>query len=180
MKNRPFATLFGSLRNERAQVLPLLALMMVGLLSVAALVIDLGNAYVSYRELQSSSDAAALAAAQGLPSGATALSNAASYSSLSGGLNARSNLKNAQWASTAYPKFECLTALTNQGIACVDTGLGSTANAVQVKQQANVSTYFARIFGISSMTITTTATAAMRGAVSSPYKIGRASCRERV
>ena len=43
--------------GERGQSLILMAALLVGLLSMAALVIDLGNAYFSYRELQASSDA---------------------------------------------------------------------------------------------------------------------------
>ncbi len=52
---------------ERGQSLILMAGLLIGLLSMAALVIDLGNVYFSYRQLQAATDAAALAGAEDLP-----------------------------------------------------------------------------------------------------------------
>ena len=61
--------------NERGQVLPIVALWMVFLLGMAALSVDLGNAYLSYRQLQAATDAAALAGASALSvAGATTTS----------------------------------------------------------------------------------------------------------
>ena len=52
---------------ERGQSFILMAGLLIGLLSMAALVIDLGNVYFSYRQLQAATDAAALAGAEDLP-----------------------------------------------------------------------------------------------------------------
>ncbi len=62
------------------------------------LVVDLGHAYICYRELQASTDAAALAAAAKLPittsneSSNTVVSTATKFSSVSGNYNALANL----------------------------------------------------------------------------------------
>ena len=148
------------------QAIPIIAVMMVGMLGVVALVVDVGRVYYSYHQLQNSSDAAALAGAQALP-GATAVTVANTYSSIPGGKNVFTNLVNVQMVS-GYPKIECLTALKNNGIACVAPASG---NAIQVKQQADVPMYFAQIFGTRKVTVTATATASMRGATASPYNI---------
>src|ERR1700733_10969289 len=50
--------------DERGQVLPIVALSMAGLFGVSALVIDVGHLLYSYQELQSSTNAAALAGSQ--------------------------------------------------------------------------------------------------------------------
>ncbi len=159
--------------DQRGQVLPIVAFLMVILLGFAGLVIDVGHAYFSYHELQASTDAAVLAAAQGMPYFATANTNATGYSGVSGNRNAFSNLKNVSIVS-GYPKFECLTTLTNEGLYCVSDASGTTtatANAVQVKQTVNVPTYFMKLFGFSQIPLTATATASMRGAATAPYNV---------
>jgi Flp pilus assembly protein TadG len=154
------------LKDERGQMLPLMAIIMVGFAATAALSVDLGRGFYSYRELQASSNAAALAGAQSLPN-STAAAAAATYSSVSGNLNAYSNLGTVTMVS-GYPKLECLAALTAGGMACVAP---ANANAIQVKQQAVVPLIFAPIFGKKTLTLTATGTAAMRGAASSPYNV---------
>ena len=49
--------------DQRGQILPWMALLMVLFLGMAGLTIDLGHAYVCHRELQASTDAATLAGA---------------------------------------------------------------------------------------------------------------------
>lgn len=55
------------LREERGQVLPLTALLMVVLVGFAAMVIDVGRVWVAQRQLQNAVDATALAIAQNMP-----------------------------------------------------------------------------------------------------------------
>lgn len=57
--------------RSAGQVIALTALMMVSLLSFAGLVVDVGIAYVQYREAQAAADAAAIAGADHLPGGQT-------------------------------------------------------------------------------------------------------------
>ena len=153
-------------KDERGQTLIVVSAMMVVLLAFAALVVDFGRVYFSLRELQASTDAAALAGAEALPNG-TGTTTATSYSAVSGNKNAYSNLPNVTMVS-GYPLVKCLTTLANQGIACVSP---SNGNAIQVKQQVTVPLTFAKVVGFNSFTLTATATAAMRGAVPTPYNV---------
>jgi Flp pilus assembly protein TadG len=153
-------------KDERGQTLIMVSVMMVVLLGFAALVVDFGRVYFSFRELQAASDAAALAGAEVLPQ-STATTTATLYSAVSGGKNTYSNLPTVTMVS-GYPLVECLTTLIAQGFACSAPANG---NAIQVKQQATVPLTFARLVGVSSFTITATATASMRGAAPTPYNV---------
>ena len=66
-------------RGERGQVLAIVALALVALLGISAFAIDVGYAYYAKRQLQSATDAAALAGAQDLPTAATAIATATTY-----------------------------------------------------------------------------------------------------
>ena len=162
-------------KNEDGQILPWMVLLVILFLGMAGLTLDLGHAYVCYRELQASTDAAALAGGYALSlstatdrSVDTAVSNA---SSVTGGQNANINLPSA--AET--PSLECLATVTSMGINCSASPTGD--NAIQVVQSAVVPTYFIRglaafgVKGASSITLTTESTAAMRGATNSPYNV---------
>jgi hypothetical protein len=154
------------IKDDRGQVLPMMAALLVATVAAAALSIDLGRCFYGYRELQASTNAAALAGASILPnSGAT--TTATSYSSLSGDNNAQANMSSVTMVS-GYPKVLCLTTLSNNGMSCVAPGDG---NAVQVQQQMVVNLFFAPIFGKKTLTLTATATAAMAGAITSPYNV---------
>jgi Flp pilus assembly protein TadG len=150
-------------KDERGQVLPMVAILMVGFLGMCGIVIDTGRVYVGYRVLQSATDAAALAGAQSLP-GNSASTAATTYSAVNGNLNANSGFANV----TITTSLGCLSALSAQGIACVAP---ANANAIQVKETATVNMYFARIFGTSSVSMTATSTASMRGAITTPYNV---------
>jgi hypothetical protein len=152
--------------DQSGQALPILAMALVGLLAMGGLVIDSSHLYYCYNELQASTDASVLAGAELLPN-TTATAEAIAYSSVAGGKNAYSNLPNVSMVP-GYPLLWCLSSLTNEGIACVAP---ANANAIQIKQQAVVPTYFFRIFGVKSITVTASATAAMRGAITSPYNV---------
>ena len=160
------------LRDEEGQTLPWMALFMVVMIGMGGLSTDLGHAYICYRELQASTDAAALAGAYEMASSTattssvqTAVSN---FSSTTGGANANPNLPSTQLTTT----LKCLTSVP---IPCTAT---STANnALQVTQTVKVPTYFIRalsIFGVKAaqnMTLKATSTVAMRGASNAPYNI---------
>ena len=162
------------LKDERGQMLPVIAVMLsVVLLGFVGFVVDVGRAYIGYRQLQSATDASVLAAAQALPNFTNATAAATSYGGAAGSLNAISGLTNVAMPS-GYPLPECLTTLKNEGMACVTliggTG-GATANAIQVKQTATVKMTFGALLGFKNITLTATATAAMRGAVAAPYNV---------
>jgi len=149
--------------DQRGQVLPMVAIFMVGFLGMSAYVVDVGRVYVSYRQLQSSTNAAALAGAEVLPNSGAA-TTATAYSSATGGKNAFGDLATVTTTVTA----KCLATLTNEGIPCVAP---SSANAIQVSQTATVPMTFAALFGTKSISITATATAAMSGAITTPYNV---------
>ncbi len=158
--------LYRLFKDDRGQMLPMMSILLIGFLGTAALSVDLGRAFYGYRELQASTNAAALAGAHVLPN-AGAAAEATAFSSLSGDNNAQNNLSNVSMVS-GYPKLECLTSLSNQGMSCVAP---ASANAVQVQQQMVVNLIFAPIFGKKTLTLTATATAAMAGAATAPYNV---------
>jgi Flp pilus assembly protein TadG len=149
------------LGDQRGQVLPLAAFMMISMMGMGALSIDFGRAYVSFHQLQGATDAAALAGAQQLPS-TSATTVAANYGAGSGDYNSYNWMQGVQVTATAY----CSTTLKGWGLPC--TG-ATDANALKVTETFNVPTYFARLFGINSIPISSTAVAAMNG--SAPYNI---------
>ncbi len=159
-------TLAGRLcSDQRGQVLPWTAFMIVTMLGMGALAIDFGRAYISYHQLQSATDAAALAGAEQLPN-STASTYAQNYSAGTGGSNDYNWMPASQVSVTITPK--CLTTLTNAGMACVAP---ASANALQVTESFSVPTYFARLFGINSIPVASQATASMRGSTSIPYNV---------
>ena len=151
------------LRDDRGQALPMLAIMMIGIIGMLAMVVDVGDVYYSYHELQNSTDAAALAGAQALP-GSGAATAAANYGSATGGANVYPNLKNVTTTTT----IKCLSTLSAWGLPCVAPANG---NAIQVKQTADVTMFFAQIFGVRKVTVSSTATASMSGGNTAPYNV---------
>ena len=149
-------------------MLVLVALMMTALLGVTAMVVDVGRMYVSYHQLQASTDAAALAGGEAMgqqnSTSATTQNAVNLYSSSPSDKNANSNLPNVQTSIT----LKCLTTLAAQNIPCYGAG---SYNAVQVTQSLNMPTTFAAIFGTSSVPMAATSTAAMAGSATTPYNV---------
>jgi Putative Flp pilus-assembly TadE/G-like len=158
------------LKDERGQMLPLVAFMLVALLGMTGFVIDTGRAYIGYRQLQASTDAAALAATQYMPNTTNATAAAVLYGGATGGKNAVTSLKNVAMVS-GYPQYKCLTVSVN--LACLNSTGGTTggANVIVVKQTGTVNTTFGALIGFKTFTVTATATASMGGAVAPPYNV---------
>lgn len=153
-------------KEDSGQVLACVAIMLVALLGLTGLVIDVGRCLTARRQLQESTDAAALAGGSVLPSN-TAVSVATQYSAVAGNLNASNQLAGTTMVS-GYPKVLCLNTLTNSGIAC---GTPANGNAIQVKQQMVLPLTLLRLLGINSVTLGAQATASMTGASRAPYNI---------
>lgn len=143
-------------------------------LGVGGISVDLGNAYVGYRELQVSTDAAAMAAASVLPNSTTASVLGSLFSAAKGNKNAYP-LLNTPYALedtqvTVTPGCVTITGLPQCGSSIV-------ANAVKVTQTAQIPTYFIRALGIlgvraaTSISLQATSMAAMRGAQRGPYSV---------
>jgi hypothetical protein len=177
MSKRIGSLLKAAVKKQNGQVLPWMALLMVLFLGMAGLTLDLGHAYVCYRELQASTDAAALAGAYEMAqTGATtALVNAAvsADSSVAGGKNVNINLPSAN--VTVTPTLKCTVTATNLGVPCAGTPTGD--NTIQVVQSAIIPTYFIRalvafgVHGAGTMTLNAESTAAMQGSTNAPYNI---------
>ena len=158
------------LRDESGQVIVMAAVVMVALCSALGLVVDVGRCMYSQRELQESTDAAALAAAGALQiykSSGSASDFAQQFSANSGQDNASSNLGTVTMLPGS-PILKCLKTLQAQGVPCVGT---APYNAVTVQQQAVVPMFFAKLMGHSTMTMTASATAAVNGGAPTPYNI---------
>jgi Flp pilus assembly protein TadG len=168
MKNLKKSFLSRVVREENGQIIPWMALLTVVILGMAGITLDLGRAYVSYRALQASTDAAALAGAyQMTVSGATTTTVTAqvkAYSSDAGaGANANSNLLNA---SIGTPTYTCVSGSVFVSVPCGASPTGY--NVIQVTQTAQVPTLFIRALQLfkltpaSSLTLTATSTAAIQ------------------
>jgi Flp pilus assembly protein TadG len=147
--------------SQDGQALVFVAASMVMLFAMAAFAIDTGRILQTRRQLQASTDAAALVGALELPDTAAARAAANSYSGIAGGKNARAGHDPVTMQS-GYPQTKCLATT---GVHC------DPHNAIVVKTQATVPTFFGRAIGVTAITVTATATAGMKGGVPRPMDI---------
>jgi Putative Flp pilus-assembly TadE/G-like len=157
--------------GQRGQTFVMVAILLPVLLGMAALVIDLGYAYVSFQQLQAATQAAALAGGGAIPnvSGPTAVTAAVNYSALN--LNKYPNLQNVSLSIN----LACVdpSLYPNLGLppCAVYPSCPSGCNMIQVQETAKVSTFFAKIFGVTNVPLSSSATAAARGGGIPPYHI---------
>ena len=151
--------------EQDGSVLVTLAVMIVVLLGFVALTVDIGRSLYLYRELQASTDAAALAGAAALPNSNYA-TVATHYSGITGALNAHSNLTGVQLITA--PTGLCLQTLAATGMACVSP---AGFNAVRVQQKVTIKLYFAGLFGHPTMDLNATALASAKGGSATPNNI---------
>ncbi len=157
----------GLWRDRRGVTAIATALSMVVLAGFAGFAIDIGHVELVQRQLQASTDAAALAGAYDInccsSAPGTAITTATSYSAAAGGKNAISNLTVTM--ASGYPVEKCLTST---GVSCSGP---DSANAIQVKQQATVPMFFAQILGVNSFTVSATSTAGAKGGTAQALNI---------
>jgi Flp pilus assembly protein TadG len=128
-------------------VVAALATMMI--VGFGAITVDLGNAYRVRRQLQSSSDAAALAGAMSLYQGntyTTAESTAKTWSAGSGDKNVITGVSTTPTATT-------VSCTGPTGASCSSNT--SSPNGMMVTQAATVPTYFGRLLGIDNVAVST-------------------------
>ena len=163
-------------RDERGTILIMVAFLLTVLLALTALAVDVGHAYYSVRDLQATTDAAALGAARAVPTAtsihsingsSSAVGNPLTQYTGSEGVAAQlSSVTNANNARPGLPyvtvttTLKCLATLKAQGIPCIGT---VPYNAVQVSQTSVIPNFFAGIFGKRTSALGTTATAAING-----------------
>jgi hypothetical protein len=135
--------------DESGQVLVIVGCSMAMLLCCVGLVVDVGHAMLVQRQLQAGVDAAALAGVQHLPNAPVAESVALQFGPTPGMKNAVNTVGNA--VTTA--KVSCLPGVP--GCSRRDGGV----NGIAVHAQSKVPTWFGRIIGINSLTVSAKATA---------------------
>jgi hypothetical protein len=158
--------------EARGQTAILMAAGVFAFIGITGVAIDLGHGYFALQQLQSSTNAAALAGAAAMPNTTAATANVTAYSAMTGGKNANSGLTSVSLGST--PTFQCLTTLTSKmGLGC-SAATGSVTgnfNAVKVTQTATVPLWFGKLFGVPALHISATATASMSGGQNTPWNI---------
>jgi Flp pilus assembly protein TadG len=167
--------LSSGIKDQSGQALPWMVFLMILFCGAAGITVDLGRAYICYRELQASTDAAAMSASYQLsqPNATeTSIKAAASnYSSVAGAVNINSNLP----APSINTTLNCSTSVANLGILCSSTSTGY--NVVRVTQSVTIPTYFIRVLSLmgvdsaKSIGLTAVSTAAARGATNSQYNV---------
>ena len=158
--------------DQSGQILPWMALLLTFVFfGIAALVVDVGRGVVAYQKLQSATDAAALAAAQMMPTATSqqaVISEATAYSAVPGNANASPGLLPGAQMVSGYPKLKCLATVISWGILCP---AATNANAIQISETLKLPTYFGAVIGIPNLNVTATSTAAMRGSPRNPYNV---------
>jgi Flp pilus assembly protein TadG len=137
------------------------------LVGFGALSVDVGYLYSAQRELQASANAAAMAGARDIGVGGNPQATATSYSSVTANKNANPNLTLASITSTLFCFHTGGTCTTNQTSVPANT----SANGIQVQEQATVPLFFGRIFGISTVQISAKGVALAAGGVPHPLNV---------
>ena len=147
--------------DQRGQVLPFVAVGLLAMLGGGGLTVDAGHAYLVRAQLQNSSNAAALAAA-GVVYDNSSTQNPTSYAdTFSSQTVGDDNFMAALGTVTTTVTPKCLNMLMpSGGTPCAS---GAANNAVQVTQTTTVPTYFMKLFGRPTLTVSATATASMQG-----------------
>jgi Flp pilus assembly protein TadG len=156
------------LRHETSgQVFAWAVVAMIALLGMCGFVVDLGHAMLVNRQLQMTTNAAALAGAEDLPN-----SNYQAFSkTYSSNVSTDDNYASVHLTgvSTSVAGY-CSSIVTSWGIDC-QTISGTSMNALTVTQTVTIPTYFISVLGIDSVTLTSKASAAWKGAARNPYNV---------
>jgi len=176
-------------KGERGQSAAIVGVVLFALLALSAAGVETGHVYYAYRLLQASTNAAALAAGQAMPtigssSGActasgqslnTAWCNLYLYSSATQdgvtGLNTTNMLSNASISASFYCSGDASGPPINITCAAATGCPSSGCNAVTATQTAKVNLWFGGLVGVKSMNLQAMASASMKGGAHPPYNI---------
>jgi hypothetical protein len=176
MKQSGFVFLRRFLKSLRGQTGVVLAFSMSTMILLGGVSVEVGHIYYAYGLLVASTNAAALAGANQMPDITQSNTYVTDYSVESGQLNATTFLQSAS-ISTNYFCSSTVGSSLNVGCQAPPSGEGScsgsatSCNALAVTQTAKVPLWFGGIIGMKSMTLSATATAAMRGGFNTPWNI---------
>jgi hypothetical protein len=134
-----------------------------GVVALAGLSIDVGRAYAAKRALNGQTQAAALAGAYAL---AQANSSSSTVSTAVSNWRTANPVSGVTMSGTPTPTLSCNTATSN-----LPSCTGQNPNVVSLTQSGTVPTYFLKAFGVSSMTVSATASAAKAGGTIKPFNI---------
>jgi hypothetical protein len=173
-------------REQNGQALYLVAASLVAILGMGALSIDIGFALHAQRELQANTDAAASAGGAAMPSTTTAsvysvvteYSGSTTYSALYN-VHHDLNITNVSvsfscLSATTYPGFNlppCATATSYPSCGVTTSNPAGGCNAIKVVETATEPTFFGKIFGIQTLTLTATSIASASGGGAVPYHV---------
>lgn len=157
------------LKDQRGQAAVVIALTATTMMALAGASVETAHVYYAYQRLVASTNASVLAGAQAMPDTSQASTNVTYYSAQTGELNAYPMLQNV----TATPTFLCLSTVSGSfNVACqTSTGASGGYNALSVTQKATVPLWFGGLIGMSTINMSATATAAMRGGPVHPWNI---------
>src|SRR5271165_3949611 len=186
MKHHGVPFLLRFLRDQRGQTAVFLAVSILVTATLGGAAIEAGHVYYAYQRLVASTNAAAVAAGQAMPSIGTSSSPAAGTayynlykyssdtSSTPSGLNANTLLSGASISMT----FACSSTVTSSlNVGCQSPTSGScgsgltTCNVLKATQTASVNLWFGGLIRIPTMHLTAISYAAMRGGSDTPYNI---------
>jgi hypothetical protein len=161
---------YGARRGEyrRGQALAFSLLFMTSLVGLAAVIADFGLVYIDQNALNASTQAAALAGGYAMAQPGATTASVTSAVTMYSSKNSNAALANS-WMVSGYPSMSCMSTLQSTfGLTCYGV---SSSNAIVVKQQVTVPLFFPNVLGLGSLTLTSTATAAMKGSSSAPYNV---------
>jgi len=177
--------------DQDGQALYLVAGSLIAILGMAALSIDIGYALHAQRELQANTDAAASAGGAAMFQPATQSVDAVvnKYSG-STAVGAVYNIHPDLNITSVSVSFSCLTLGTYNPYSlnpCATSGNSKSpsfpdcavttsnpyggCNVIKVVETATIPTFFAKVFGFNSLTLTATSIASGSGGISVPYHI---------
>jgi Flp pilus assembly protein TadG len=152
----------------------------VALVGMSGYAIDIGHVLLVQRQLQTATDAAALAGATQIvgddTNGTTnSKTYATNYSALSGDKNASGVSTTSVSMVKGYPVLACFASVNypacTPGSTPTATPKSGSDNGIIVEQQAVVKTWFLKLVGLQSMTVTSTATASASGGPGTPLNV---------
>ncbi|MGA7342020.1 MAG: Tad domain-containing protein [Terracidiphilus sp.] len=158
------------MNEESGQTLAFTAVILVSFLGLCGMAVDAGHGYYAFERLKTSTNAATLAGAAGMPNTTTATANVKTFSSAAGEQNALGSMMSGV---VATPTFSCSSTVTSKlHVACQTASGGSGGyNAISVCQTATVNTWFGALFGIKQFNIAACSMAAMKGGSNTPWNI---------
>jgi Flp pilus assembly protein TadG len=141
-------------RDRKGAMAVVFAAMVPAVVGVAGLTVDVGHALAAKRALEAGTQAAALAGAYALASPGA---NSSTVSTAVSNWNTANPISHLTLTSST-PALSCVTATSN-----LPSCSATNPNVVSVTQTASVSTYFLKVLGRDSFTLTSTVSAAKAG-----------------